>query len=54
MNPDLRNFIGSLTRVLLPIVLAVATTAFISIPMALGHVTGDATVARVPADGHVS
>ncbi|WP_157119309.1 hypothetical protein [Azohydromonas lata] len=54
MDTNIRNFIGSLTRVLLPIVFAVATTAFISIPMALGHVPGDATVARVPADGHVS
>lgn len=54
MNPDLRNFVGSLTRVLLPIVFAVATTAFVSIPMALGHIPGDTAVARVPADGHVS
>lgn len=54
MNPDLRNFVASLTRVLLSTVLAVATTAFISIPMTLGHVPGDAAVARVPSDGHVT
>ena len=54
MDPDLKNFAGSLTRVLLPIILAVATTAFISIPTALGHVPGDTAVARVPADGHLT
>lgn len=54
MNPDLKNFVSSLAHVLLPVVLAVATTAFISIPMALGHVLADPAVARVPADGHVS
>ncbi|WP_298235652.1 hypothetical protein [uncultured Azohydromonas sp.] len=54
MNPDLRNFVSSLTRVLLPIAFAVATTAFVSIPMTLGHIPGDAVVARVPVDGHMT
>lgn len=54
MDPDLKDFVGSLARVVLPIVLDVATTAFVSVPMTLGHVPGDTVVARVPADGHVT
>lgn len=54
MNPDLRSFIGSLARTLLPVVLAVATSAFVSIPLTLGHAPSDNMVARVPADGHMT
>jgi hypothetical protein len=54
MDQDLKDFVGSFSRVVLPIVFALATMAFVAIPLTLGHVPGDTSVARVPADGHVT
>jgi hypothetical protein len=54
MDQDLKDFVGSLTRVVLPIVFAVASTAFVTIPATLGYVPGDAVVARAAADAHMT
>ena len=41
MNTDLRHFILSVSRVVIPTLLVVATIAFWAIPFALGHHPGE-------------
>lgn len=46
MNPHIKSFIANVLMAVLPTLLLVATTAFVSIPYSLGHHPGD-----VPAQG---
>ena len=46
MNPHIRSFVATVLLAVLPALLLVATTAFVSIPYSLGHHPGD-----VPAQG---
>ena len=41
MNHDLKSFIFSMLRVALPVLMLVATVAFVTMPYALGHHPGD-------------
>ncbi len=46
MNPHIKSFLANVLVAVLPALLLVATTAFISIPYTLGHHPGD-----LPAQG---
>lgn len=41
MNQDLKTLIGSMLRAVLSALIAVATTAFVTMPTILGHHPGD-------------
>ena len=49
MNPHIKSFVANVLLAVLPALLLVATTAFISIPYSLGHHPGD-----LPAQGTVT
>lgn len=49
MNPHIKSFIANVLVAVLPTLLLVATTAFISIPYSLGHHPGD-----LPGQGAVT
>ncbi|MDI1272888.1 hypothetical protein [Polaromonas sp.] len=54
MNQDLRAFIFSMVRIVLPAVFLVAMMAFVSIPYTLGHHPGDPVAAESGAPRHMT
>ena len=54
MNTDLKNFVVSLLRVVLPTLMLVATVAFLSMPFTLGQHPGETTVAQSSFGRHMS
>ena len=54
MNPHIKSFIATLLLAVVPTLLLVATTAFVSIPYSLGHHPGDVPAKAVASARHVT
>lgn len=54
MNPHIKSFVSPILMAVLPTLLVVATTAFISIPYVLGHHPGELPGQGVAAVRHLT
>ncbi|MGC1173179.1 hypothetical protein [Polaromonas sp.] len=54
MNQDLKAFVFSVLRIVLPAVFLVAGMAFVSIPYTLGHHPGDPVTTPSEASRHMT
>lgn len=54
MNQDLKTFAFSVLRVVMAVLLSVASLAFVTMPYALGHHPGDAGHAVPASVGHMT
>lgn len=54
MNPHIKSFVANVLVAVLPALLLVATTAFVSIPYSLGHHPGDRPGQGVATSRHLT
>lgn len=54
MNPHVKSFVATVLMAVLPPLLLVATTAFVSIPYVLGHHPGELPGQGVTAVSHLT